>query len=189
VLYHFPSKEALRKAVLDQLLYRWNEVLPRLLLAPSTSGEARFDSVLTELMGFFACEPDRARLLIRELLDRPLEMEEYLEGYIRPWLHVVVRALEEGKTSGVLQQELDPIAYTLHLTILALSSIATSVSWGTLLDKDPSKARKRYLAELIRIAKSSLFSHTTGTPDADQDPSHLHHSITTKTSHRPNQET
>ncbi|MFT5433019.1 MAG: TetR/AcrR family transcriptional regulator, partial [Myxococcota bacterium] len=37
ILYHFPSKNALRKAALDGLLYRWNEVLPSLLLGAGSS--------------------------------------------------------------------------------------------------------------------------------------------------------
>ena len=125
VLYHYPSKDALRKAVLDELLYRWNEVLPRLLLAPSTSGTDRFESIISELMSFFAAEPDRARLLVRELLDRPQAMEQYLKNYIQPWLHVVTSALEQGRRAGVVQSDIDPTGYTLHMTVLSLSSIVT----------------------------------------------------------------
>ena len=33
LLYHFPSKEKLRLAVLDRLLDHWNDVLPKLLMA------------------------------------------------------------------------------------------------------------------------------------------------------------
>jgi len=162
VLYHFPSKEALRKAVLDQLLYRWNEVLPKLLLAPSTSGLQRFQAIIAELIGFFAQQPDRARLLVRELLDRPDAMERYLESYIRPWLHVVEKALQEGRKAGVVQHNLDPTAYTLHLTVLSLSSIATADSWSFLLDSDKSRAQQRQLTELTRIARNSLFTGLGG---------------------------
>ena len=110
-------------------------------------------------MSFFADEPDRARLLVRELLDRPDAMERYLENYIRPWLHVVEKALEEGKRAGVVQADLDPTAYTLQLTVLSLGSIATADSWSVLLGHDRARAKQRHLNELTRIAKTSLFTH------------------------------
>ena len=157
VLYHFPSKEALRKAVLNELLYRWNDVLPRLLLAPSTSGQDRFEAIIFELMSFFASEPDRARLLVRELLDRPEAMEQYLKSYIQPWLHVVDKALDEGRRSGVVQRDIDPTAFALQMTVLSLSSIATADSWWFLLDSDKGTAKVRHLTELARMAHSSLF--------------------------------
>src|SRR5687768_18325502 len=70
VLYHFPSKEELRKGVLDRLLSRCNDILPKLLMASTLTGLAKFDDVMGELISFFADDPDRARLLVRELLDR-----------------------------------------------------------------------------------------------------------------------
>ena len=38
LLYHFPSKDALRRSVLEHMLSHWNELVPRLLKA-ATSGE------------------------------------------------------------------------------------------------------------------------------------------------------
>ena len=52
LLHYFPSKDALREAVLEELLARWKDVLPRVLLAAS-SGDDQFDGVMRELIGFF----------------------------------------------------------------------------------------------------------------------------------------
>src|SRR5690349_14115011 len=76
VLYHFPSKEDIRRAVLERMLARWSDVLPRLLMASQATGLAKFEAVTGELFEFFAAEPDRARLIMREILDRPVEMKE-----------------------------------------------------------------------------------------------------------------
>src|SRR5947199_374412 len=53
VLHHFPSKEDLRRAVLDGILDHWREALPRLLLAATASTD-RFEAVFGELHRFFA---------------------------------------------------------------------------------------------------------------------------------------
>ena len=48
LLYHFPSKDALHRAVLDQILEHWSQVLPRLLEA--AAGDDRFDALLHEVV-------------------------------------------------------------------------------------------------------------------------------------------
>src|ERR1700733_491052 len=75
VLHHFPSKEHARQAVLDAILSHWKETLPRLLLA-ATAGDDRFDAVLGELHRFFSADPDRARVVAREALDRPADLRK-----------------------------------------------------------------------------------------------------------------
>ena len=65
--------------MLEQLLERWNDVLPRLLMA-TAGGEPRFETVIGETVRFFYDDPDRARLLVREILDRPADMQKRLES-------------------------------------------------------------------------------------------------------------
>src|SRR6516225_7467328 len=84
VLHHFPSKEHVRQAVLDAILAHWNDTLPRLLFA-ATASHDRFDAVFGELHRFFAADPDRARVVMREVLDRPAEIRRLLRGAVRPW--------------------------------------------------------------------------------------------------------
>src|SRR5262249_55608908 len=85
VLPHFPSKEHVRAAVIDGILAHWSEAVPRLLVAAGASGD-RFDGVFGELARFFADDPDQARLVLREMLDRPSEMKRLLRTVVRPWL-------------------------------------------------------------------------------------------------------
>jgi AcrR family transcriptional regulator len=150
LLYHFRSKDQLRRSVLDALLSRWNDVLPRLLLA-ATSGEGQFDAVVAETIRFFVADPDRARLLLREILDRPADVQAMIDTHITPWVEVVCGYIRKGIERGEIAAEVDPQAYVLAVIHLILSAVATADCFGQLADRD------RQIAELLRITKSSLF--------------------------------
>jgi AcrR family transcriptional regulator len=153
LLYHVPSKHHLRQQVLEHLLFRWNDILPRLLMAAS-SGEDQFDLVLAETVGFFAADPDRARLLLREILDRPDQVRALLPTHVSPWVEVVSRAIRKGVERGTTNTAVDPEAYVVAVLNLVLGTIATAECLERLAD------RTRLLSELTRIAKASLLLPT-----------------------------
>lgn len=150
LLYHFPSKPELRRRVLEALLMRWNDVLPRLLLA-ATSGEGQFDAVVSETVGFFTEDPDRARLLLREVLDRPDEVRRLLATHVAPWVGVVCGYIRTGIQRGTIAGDVDPEAYVLTVINMILSTVATGGCFGTMA------VRARQIGEVLRVAKSSLF--------------------------------
>jgi AcrR family transcriptional regulator len=152
LLYHFPSKEALRTAVLERVVLHWNESLPQ-LLGNVTSGRARFDALVRSLVDFFNEDPDRARLVVRELLDRPVEMREQLRASVRPWIELLADYIRRGQAEGRLRPDVRPDAYVMHIITLALSSIAARPVLATLVD-EPAALDD----ELFRIADVSLFA-------------------------------
>jgi len=154
ILHHYPSKEHLRQAVLGAILAHWNEALPRLLLAAAAS-EDRFDAVFGELHAFFAEEPDRARVLLREVLDRPAEMKKLLRGPVKPWLEAVAGYIRSGQEAGKHHMDVDAEAYVVHIMNLVITAAACAPVMNSALDDD---ARSRHDTELGRIARSSLFS-------------------------------
>jgi TetR/AcrR family transcriptional regulator len=156
VLHHYPSKEHIRQAVLDSILEHWNLTLPRLLLAVTASRTARFDAVFGELVRFFAADPDRARILLRETLDRPVELRKLLRQVVRPWLAAVAQYVRGGREAGRHYPDVDDEAYVLHVIQLAVMATACGSVTSTVIDGDD--ARARYDRELVRIARSSLFS-------------------------------
>jgi TetR/AcrR family transcriptional regulator len=168
LLYHFPSKDDLRRAVLGELLSRWNDVLPRLLFA-ATSGEGRFDAVLGEMVNFFTDEPDRARLLVREVLDRPDEMGELVALHVPKWVAMVCGYIRKGQQEGTIFAEVDPEAYVVQVINLVVSGVAV---WGTLsavaserkLREHAARLPARHIAEIVRVAKSSLFVPAAAPP-------------------------
>jgi TetR/AcrR family transcriptional regulator len=160
LLYHFPSKNDLRLAVLDQLLEHWNDVLPRLLMA-SMGGEPRFDTLMREVLDFFTADPDRARLLVREVLDRPDDMRRRLESHVRPWVRLVADYIEKGQASGEVHPEVDAEAWTLQIINMVVCGVVTASSLeGGLLprDDDHEEPAARHARELMRIARVSLFT-------------------------------
>jgi TetR/AcrR family transcriptional regulator len=163
VLHHFPSKEHIRQGVLDGILAHWNKTLPRLLLA-ATASRDRFDAVFGELHRFYAADPDRARVMLREALDRPAELRKLLRGPIRPWLAAVAQYIRAGRESGRHHPDVDEEAYVLHILLLVVSATACASVNSTVLEND---AGARYDRELARIARTSLFSPR---PDAERAP-------------------
>src|ERR1700722_19123917 len=155
VLHPFPSKEALRRAVLDSIVLHWQGVLPRLLLAASASHD-RFDAVFGELHRFFASQPNPARLVVRELFDRPGEVKKMLRGAVRPWLSAIAGYIKEGQAHGRHWEDVDPEAYVVHIMQLVVCATASASVCRVAVDPDRD-SRDRYDRELARIARASLF--------------------------------
>jgi AcrR family transcriptional regulator len=167
LLYHFTSKAALREAVIERMLARWNEVLPGILLA-ATSGQGQFDAVLEEAMAFFTAAPVRARLLLRELLDRPDHMHRLFQSHVRPWFGLVVESIRKGQARGTVRRDLDPEAWVANTTIAMLAAVSTHESLGGFVGSDDRASAgadsptllRRATVELVRIARTSLFVTT-----------------------------
>jgi AcrR family transcriptional regulator len=155
VLHHFRTKDALRAAVLADLLGHWKDDLPR-VLAAAQSGSDRLDSALRALLGFFGNAPDRARLLLRELLDNPEEMRALLATHLQPWTRLITDYVRTGQAEGRVRADLDPEAYVLHVVTAGIGTIATGdVVTALFADAPGPDARLR---ELVRIARVSLFN-------------------------------
>jgi TetR/AcrR family transcriptional regulator len=162
VLHHYPSKEHLRQAVLGSILEHWNRTLPLLLVAATGGVHDRFDAVFGELVRFFTSDPDRARIVVRELLDRPVEMRKTLGQVLRPWLSAVAQYIGVGREAGRHYAELDDEAYVLHVIQLVVMATACGSVTSTVLEGD---AAARYERELVRIARTSLFLPGAGKED------------------------
>jgi len=160
LLHHFASKPVLRDAVLASLLARWKDVLPRLLVA-ATTGEERFDAVLGEGVRFFDENPDRARLILRELLDRPDHLQALLREHLAPWLPLVTAYIRQGQDSGVIHAHLDPDAYVVQAVLMAVTHFAVGAVPGAVTANEPDWEPRR-LAELRRLCHDALYVRPMG---------------------------
>jgi AcrR family transcriptional regulator len=158
LLYHYPSKDALRRAVLDQVFAHFRERLPQMLEAV-TSGQGRFEALTRELSGFFDNDPDRARLLLRELLDNPDQMQRLLREHLRPWVLLIAQYVREGQRLSMIYADTDPEAYVLHVITLVLAAVATRPILSHVLAEGDgaAQASRRIDQELFRMTKTALF--------------------------------
>src|SRR5690606_12747568 len=136
--------------VLERILARWNELLPNLLVAAAK--EDRFDGVMNALTTFFLEDPDRARLLLREVLDRPDELRALLVRHVKPWVTVVSEQLERAKREGFVHADVDVEAYAVHVIHLVVGGVAVMETMGAALGGRASVTRERMANELVRLA-------------------------------------
>ena len=158
LLYHYPSKEALRRAVLDHVFSHFRDRLPQMLEAV-TSGHGRFEALTRELVNFFEADADRARLLVRELLDNPEGMRKLLTENLRPWLLLVAQYVRQGQAGHIIYPDVDPEAYVMNVIILVLANIAMRpITQGVLAGESaPDEGYTRTMQELFRLSRTALF--------------------------------
>ena len=156
LLHHFPSKEALRQAVLEDLFIGWAEVLPQ-ILQQTADGQDRFTLTMDATMGYFAESRHRARLIVREILDNPDGLSARLNESLAPWLKGFTASLSKGKRVGVVRADLDPEAYVAHTAALALSSFALAEAARGLLG-DAGLTQQRLHDECLRMTSAALFN-------------------------------
>lgn len=160
LLYWFPSKDALRRAVLDDMLSHWKQELPR-VLAASTRGKDRFASGIHAVLDFFRADPARARLVVREMLDRPDEVRELLLQHFRPWTRMITDYIRMGQASGSVRSEVDAEAWVVQVVTMAIGTLAVGGVTSSLVarpDTEEPPTLAEQTDEVVRIARGSLFN-------------------------------
>ncbi|MFT6396704.1 MAG: AcrR family transcriptional regulator [Bradymonadia bacterium] len=155
VLYHFESKERLRQQVLGDVIDRWKSRLPKLMMT-TESGEGRFEAIAWEVVHFFTEDVNRARLVVREMLDRPAEMREALFSELGEFMELVTAALKLGQESGVIRADIEPASAVMQATHLLVGGLASFDVLGV-FSGDDDEAFERYVTELVRFARAALF--------------------------------
>ncbi|MGB5813154.1 MAG: helix-turn-helix domain-containing protein [Polyangiales bacterium] len=158
LLYHFRSKDELREHVISEMLAHWNALLPTLLM--KATREERFEATMEALSEFFIEDPDRARIILRETLDRPAQMQALLEEFVRPWIGLIAEQLDRAKGQGAVRADVDTEAYAIQVIAMAVSGTAVIDTLKTILPDDPVRGttRERHVRELTRVARSSLYT-------------------------------
>jgi AcrR family transcriptional regulator len=155
LLHYFPSKEALRAAVIDELLAHWTRELPR-LLSEATGGYKRFAATIEAVVEFFMADANRARLALRELLDRPREVQPLVAERLRPWVTLLTNYIRLGQQTGQIKPDVDPESYLIQVMMMAIGTVAVGPVIAGVVLENPA-AQEPNVAELVRIAREALF--------------------------------
>ena len=150
VLYHFPSKDALHEAVLDEALGRVAQVMREFL-----AGEARVERIaymLDQIHAFFAGHIPLARILHRELLE-PSGDEAHLRRFVESIYVPAVASLEAAVAAGRVRR-VDPalfihdihveiVGYFCHSALIARLGVPDPLSVEALI------ARRNHLVDQL----------------------------------------
>ncbi len=164
LLYHFRSKEHLHAEVIAALLGHWKEEIPRLLLA-ATDERDRLASIVKALLRFFQEDPDRARLVIREVLDRPERVAAAVHEHLTPWMRLITDYIRMDQASGLVKADVDAEAFVSHIVLMVIAMLVAQQVTSALVDVGDGFP-KRLARELVRISRDALFTCVPGTRDS-----------------------
>ncbi len=156
LLYHFGSKERLREAVLEELFQHWKDEIPRVLTA-ATGEQDRFDATIEAFLGFFLEDPNRARLILREALDRPEELQKFLQHHLTPWSKIITHYIRLGQRLGLVGDRVNPEAYVIQVIVQVIATTAVGYVAAAVFESEVRQSREAKVAELVRMARASLF--------------------------------
>lgn len=154
LVYHFGSKDALRREVLGALISHWQAELPRLIA--STRGQPRLDALMEALFQFFLDDQNRARLLLREALDAPEQLEAALREQMQPWIGLLTQTMHAARDDQRIRPETDIESYVMLVATTAIGVLAIGDRTKALVSPEPTLPTQ--LRELSRIAKIALFA-------------------------------
>jgi AcrR family transcriptional regulator len=150
LLYHFPSKERLREAALQEMLTAWRDLLPGLLGA-FTGQQGGFDEALAGVLARFRAEPAYARFLMQELLLPSADRHPLLRD-VGSWLGLAADFIRGAQRDGKVDPAVDPEAFMINFGTFLIATLA-------LLDQRPERGKPspdRVIKEMARMLGASL---------------------------------
>jgi AcrR family transcriptional regulator len=154
LLHHFPSKEAIYRAVLFELVADWSALVTAAVADPIT-GWDQVERVLSAAFRFFEEHTDFVRLARREAIDGGPFFDEIATA-LQPLFDRAVGFLEKEMRAGRLRKHNAPqLLLSGYGAILSYFSDAPLIT--VLLGTDPLspaalKVRRREVVELFRTA-------------------------------------
>jgi TetR/AcrR family transcriptional regulator len=155
LLHHFPSKEALYRAVVLDSFGRWFELVDEATVEVQ-QGWPQVERVLRAAFQFFEEHPDFVRLARREALDGGPILAEELGAALRPLFEKGCGWLESEMDAGRLRRY-DPAqllltGYGAVLSYLSDAALITALLDGDPLTGDALAVRREHVLAVLRAA-------------------------------------
>jgi AcrR family transcriptional regulator len=155
LLHHFPSKEALYRAVVLDSFARWFELVDEATVDVK-EGWTQVERVLRAAFQFFEEHPDFVRLARREALDGGPILAEELGAALRPLFEKGCGWLEAEMAAGRLRSY-DPAqllltGYGAVLSYLSDAALITALLGDDALSPDALVERREHVLAVLRAA-------------------------------------
>ena len=121
--YHFETKEALWRAVIDAVFAQIGQTYPLDDAAPELSTREKLDGFISGFIEFSAREPALFALMTHESWAPSARHEWLLETHVRPYFEATQAAIQEGQREGVVRNT-DPVL--LYYAIIGIVGAAFS---------------------------------------------------------------
>jgi len=151
LLHHYPSKEALREAVVESTMQHWRDELPGLLA--HARGEDRFSAMANAVVAFFREDPSRARLALREMLDRPAAVRTALRSHLSPYVGMLAEYIRMGQQSGIIRVDVNAEAYLVQALLMIVATVAAGDVASAIVEQETDTPNE----ELVRMLRAALF--------------------------------
>jgi AcrR family transcriptional regulator len=155
VLHHFPSKEALYRAVVLESFTAWLAIVDE-TVGPTGEGWPQVEKVLRAAFQFFEEHPEFVRLVRREALDGGPILAEEIDVVLRPLFDKSASWLAQEMDAGRLRRY-DPAQLILTGYGAVLSYLSDAPLAGALLSADPLSSnalaeRREHVFDVLRTA-------------------------------------
>ncbi len=154
LLHHFPSKEAIYRAVLFELVGDWTALVTAAVQDPTT-GWGQVERVLSAAFEFFEQHTDFVRLARREAIDGGPFFDEIATG-LQPLFDRAVGFLEKEMRAGRLRRHNAPqlllAGYGAILSYFSDAPLITVLLGTDPLSKESLRVHRREVVDLFRNA-------------------------------------
>jgi TetR/AcrR family transcriptional regulator len=156
LLHHFPSKDALYRAVVMQSFADWMELVEDAVAAQDRTGWPQVERVLRAAFRFFEDHPEFVRLARREIIEGGPILQQELAQSLRPLFERAVGFFEREMDAGRFRRyDVQQLLLSAYGAILSYFSDAPLIS--ALVDGDPLgraalDRRRRHVIDLFRNA-------------------------------------
>lgn len=155
LLHHFPSKDALYRAVLTQSFADWLELVEQATAGPR-EGWPQVERVLSAAFTFFAQHRDFVRLARREALDGRSPLTEEITALLKPLFERGAAFLEREMDAGRLRRydarQLLLTGYGAVLSYLSDAPLIEGLLDGDAMSDEALAARREHVLAVLRNA-------------------------------------